>query len=549
MTLTDWIRSKILKFLKIEHLNENPNDQRLTYISDNEEIYLTEMRTFKYFYIGNSSELLNWFTGEMAFGYAKNPLYNRNSTNRFWGLSSLECNIHRIHSGIPRAIITTFVSALGYPGIKVNDTKAISTAAIDRAHELNDQLCDILDKNDFKKKYTQEQMPLTLAMGDGAFKPIIDPDFADYPIWQYYDGENVEPFEKYGKVVGLVFKDYYKYNNKDYIKLETRRITKEGSVIEHELFKLSKNNDLIKVPLDTIPELANLKPLIIPGLNKILAVHCKFFTHPIYKDRGASIFLGKEDLFDFLDEIVSQLAQTNRVSTPLEYYNVDILERTKDGKPILPNRYNRQFVAKEGIPNGDGINNNKDIETTQPQLNYNQYVEAYKAVLDMILTGILSPATMGIEVAKKDNADAQREKEKITQMTGNNIIDSEEKILKEVCQLSLMLQEYLDTGKITIQDYDVEVKFQDIATPSFNQNLSVLGAARQAGNISNELYVDLLWGDTKTEAEKQEEIKRLNDNDSKDNYNLGNMFPAEPEDVNNESEDTTESDIKPTNEE
>ena len=68
---------------------------------------------------------------------------------------------------------------------------------------------DILNKNDFKRIYTQEQMPLTLAMGDGALKPIIDTKFADYPIWQYYDGSNVEPYEKYGKVVGLVFKDYY----------------------------------------------------------------------------------------------------------------------------------------------------------------------------------------------------------------------------------------------------------------------------------------------------------------------------------------------------
>lgn len=543
MLLTDWIRSKILKFLKIDQLSGNPNDQRLTYISDNEEIYLTEMRTMKYFYIGNSSELLNWFTGEMAFGYAKNPLYNRNSTNRFWSLSSLECNIHRIHSGIPRAIISSLVAAIDYPDIKVSDAKAISTDALDKAHELNDTLQDILDKNDFKTKYSEEQMPLTLVMGDGAYKPIIDPKFADYPIWQYYDGENVEPFNKYGKTVGLVFKDYYKYNGKDYIKLETRRITEEGSVIEHELFKLSKNNDLSKVPLDTIPELAELKPLIIPGLNRILAVPCKFFTHPIYKDRGASIFLGKEDLFDFIDEIVSQFAQTNRVSTPVEYYNVDILERNKDGKPILPNRYNRQFVAKEGIPNGDGINNNKDIETTQPNLYYEQYISAYKAVLDMILTGILSPATLGIEVAKKDNADAQREKEKITQMTGNNIMNAEEMIIKDVCQLSLMLKEYLDTGEITIQDYDIEVKYKDIAMPSFNMQLQVLGAARQAGNISNEMYVDLLWGDTKTLQEKQEEIKRLNDNDSKDNYNLGGMFGAPEPD---ESETGTEQDSEPT---
>ena len=164
----------------------------------------------------------------------------------------------------------------------------------------------------------------------------------------------------------------------------------------------------------------------------------------------------------------------------------------------------------------------------------------------MILTGKMSPATMGIDVAKKDNADAQREKEKITQMVGNTIMDSEEKILKDVAQWSLMLKEYLKTGQITIQDYDIEVKFQDIATPSFNQNLQVLGAARQAGNISNELYVDLLWGDTKTEDEKQEEIKRLNEHDSKDNYNLGGMFGGGTSD---ESETTTNEDSESTDSE
>ena len=546
MTLSEWLRSKILKFLKIEQLPENPNSQRLTYINDNDQIYLTEIQTMKMWYIGNSSELLNWYTGEMAFGYAKNPLYNRNYRNFFWGLSATECNIKRIHSGIPKAIIDTMVAAIGYPDIKIDDSKAISTDAIEKAKELNDKLQDILNKNNFKKIYTQQQMPLTLVMGDGALKPIIDPKFAKYPIWQYYDGGDVEPYDKYGKTVGLVFKDYYQYNGKNYIKLETRRVGPEGSIIEHELFRLGKNDQLIKCDLSEIPELSDLKTLVIPGLNRVLAVPCKFFSHPIYKNRGWSFFAGKEDLFDFVDEIVSQLSQTNRVSTPVEYYNVDILERTKDGKPILPNRYNRQLVAKEGIPNGDGINNNKDIETTQPSLNYEQYISAFKATLDMILTGKMSPATMGIDVAKKDNADAQREKEKITQMVGNNIMSAEEEIIKDVCQLSLMLQEYIDDEKITIQNYDVVVKFSDIATPSFNQNLQVLGSARQMGNISNELYVDLLWGDTLTEEQKQEEIKRLEEHDSKDNYNLGGMFGGNTDDG---TEDRTNEDTEPTDEE
>ena len=543
MNLSDWVRAKILKFLKIEHLSDNPNNQRLTYINDNNEIYLTEMRTFKIWYIGNSAELLNWYRGEMAFGYAKNILYNENNRNYFWGLSAQECNIKRIHSGIPHAIIDTMVSAIGYPTIKVNEENAISTDKYRELEALNNKLQDILKKNDFKKKYTQEQMPLTLAMGDGAWKPIIDPSFADYPIWQYYDGDNVEPYEKYGKVVGLVFKDYYNYEGKNYVKLETRRIVADGTVIEHDLFRLSKSNDLVKSELSEVPELANLETLFIPGIKRILAVPCKFFSHPVYKNRGWSFFAGKEDLLDFLDEICSQLSQTNRVSTPVEYYSSDILARTKEGLPVLPTRYNRQFIAKESAVDGDGLNKNKDIETTQPQLNYSQYIEAFHAVLDMILTGKMSPATMGIDVAKKDNADAQREKEKITQMVGNNIMSSEEEIIKDVCQLSLMLQEYMDTGEITIQDYDIEVKFQDIATPSFNQNLSILGSARAAGNISNKLYVDLLWGDTLTDEEKDAEIKRLEEHEQQDNYDLGGMFGNESETAvttDTQSEDNSE---------
>lgn len=540
MTISDWIRAKILKFLKIEQLSENPNNQRLTYINNDEEIYLNEIRTWKVWYIGNSSELLNWYRGEMTFGFAKNILYNQNSRNYFWSLSASECDIKRVHSGLPKAITDTMVAAINYPNIKVSDAKAISTDAIEKNNELDEKLQNILEKNDFKKKYSQEQMPLTLAMGDGAWKPILDPKFADYPIWQFYDAENVTPYEKYGKVVGLVFKDYYTYNGKNYLKLETRRIVDDGCVIEHDLFKLSKSNELVKCDISEVPELRDLKTLYIPGFKRIPAVYCKFFTHPIYKNRGWSFFAGKEDLFDMADEIVSQLSQTNRVSTPVEYYSVDILERSPKGQPILPKKYNRQFIQKEGIPNGDGASVNKDIETTQPQLNYEQYISAFKAVLDMILTGKMSPATMGIDVAKKDNADAQREKEKITQMVGESIMDAEEAILKDVCELSLMFQEYLDTGNITIQDYDIEVKYQDIATPSFNQNLQVLGAARQAGNISNELYVDLLWGDTKTADEKAEEVKRLEEQASKDNYNLAGMFNNEPEERTNEDSEQTD---------
>ena len=130
---------------------------------------------------------------------------------------------------------------------------------------------------------------------------------------------------------------------------------------------------------------------------------------------------------------------------------------------------------------------------------------------------------MGIDIAKKDNADAQREKEKVTIMTRNNIINRETKIIKELLSLCLSLQEYLDTGSITLQEYDISVNFNEFANPSFESELRTLGPAWSDGQISTSRYVELLWGDKLSDEEKAIEIAWLDDNKSKDNLMLGDI--------------------------
>ena len=47
MNLIDIIRNRILKFLRIEKLSENPYDERLTFISDSEQIIQQEIQEYK----------------------------------------------------------------------------------------------------------------------------------------------------------------------------------------------------------------------------------------------------------------------------------------------------------------------------------------------------------------------------------------------------------------------------------------------------------------------------------------------------------------------
>jgi hypothetical protein len=283
----------------------------------------------------------------------------------------------------------------------------------------------------------------------------------------------------------------------------------------------------MEVALNTIPELENLQNVIIPNLKRVLGVPSKFFYDVNNKNYGKSIFNGKVDLFDALDEDLSQCGQTVRVSTPVEYYPVDLLERQSNGLPKMPKVYNRQYIQKEGMPNGDGATDGT-IQTTQPELNFDKYSANAKSILDFILTGVLSPATMGIDIAKKDNADAQREKEKITIMTRNNIIDRQQSILKDLMEICLIVQEYFSTGTITITNYDISVNYNEFANPSFENEIQILGGAYTNGQISTEKYVDILWGDKLSKEDKEKEIAYLEEQKKTDELGLGDFEDGNP---------------------
>ena len=509
------IKKRILKFLGLEHLNGNPYAERLTFISDEENIIKQHLEEYRTWYIGNSDELLNYYTDEQIFGNNREPIYNRNRKNYFWGISAEEGDIKRVHSGIPNAIVTTLVNVIGNCTIKSEDA------------DTQQKIDTILENTDLLHIINQQQMPLTLVEGWGAWKINFDKDLSKTPILQYYEAQNVDFIYKSGILIGIIYKDYYRYKNNNYCLLETRRIKEGSSYIEYQLFKYNDKNEAYEVELASIPELEGLENIVIPNFNKILGVPSKFFFNPLNKNYGRSIYEGKIDLFDDLDQILSQDSQTVRVSTPVEYYPVDLLERQRSGNPQMPKTFNRQFIKLEQTPDGDG-NTNGTIQTTQPDLHLEAYSEDAKHKLDFILTGILSPATMGIDIAKKDNAEAQREKEKITIMTRGNIIDRQVKIVKELMSLCLAVQEYMDTNSISLKEYDISVMYDEFINPSFENELQILGSAWSEGQISTKRYIDLLWGDRLSDEEKAIEMQEIENKRKEDDLKVDDFENETP---------------------
>ena len=116
MNKRQWIDNYIEKKKKLIQI-QNPNDERLTFISNDDEVKIDEVRANRVWFTGRGDELLNYYTREQAMGFASNPIYNRNKRQYFWAQSAQECDIKRVHSGIPNAIISTLSNVTGMPEI------------------------------------------------------------------------------------------------------------------------------------------------------------------------------------------------------------------------------------------------------------------------------------------------------------------------------------------------------------------------------------------------------------------------------------------------
>lgn len=514
MTIKEFLKEKIFGKKSVAKVAAAPEYD--TFINNRDEIRESRLAEYNVWYGGDGDELLNFYTDNVVIGFNYEPYYSRNKKNYFWAISSTESDIKRTHSGQPRNIIDTLVGICRFPTIK-------STITQDGSDKVATTLKEIIEECGLEDIYKQEQLPLTLVDGWGCYKINWDDTISEYPYPVYYRAKDVDFIYKNGKIVSIVFKDYYTTENgaKQYMLTETRSIKYDNEektrylAIEYELFRMS-GDSLRPATKEEVPELAELENIKVSNCDILLAVPCI-----IYRDvtngggYGRSIFTGKIDLFDDLDQCLSQSSNAVRKSTPIEYINSEFLERDKNGMPIQPKAYDRKYTMYKGGINGDGETSGMPVMTTQPKLDFAAYSSQAIDILLQIVNGIMSPATLGIDISKKDNAEAQREKEKVTIFTRNGIIDSETKILKSLCSQLLCANELKQSGVMTVNKYNISVKYSEFADDSFENKLEKLGAALDSQCISEDMYMEKLYGDTLSNEEYQREKQWLEEHHTK----------------------------------
>ena len=517
MRLVDYINKRIIELSGgLSEYGGEQEEDRLILINDKRKLVENKIKEADVWYSGDSDEILNFFTVQTNIEYNYEPFYSRNKRGYFWSIASTEQDIKRTHSGQPRNIIDTMVSLIGKPEIRVGNQKL----KIGRSEAV---LRNTLEENDFWNLYTFEQMPMTMVEGWGCWKVDWDKDVSNYPMLKYYRAKDVEFIYREKRMTGIIFKDYFtdgKYHN--YLITETRCRVKGSLYIFKEIFRINADDitamDEAEIKNIEVLKDIDLDPVVIENFKGFLAVPCIFYKDTVNNDGyGRSMYTGKFDLFDDLDQCLSQSSNTVRRSTAIEYFNTDFLERDKkSGLPIMPKAYDRKYTSYTGGKNADGTQNtDQPVQVTQPQLQFSEYSIEAQNILLQIISGIMSPATLGIDVAKKDNADAQREKEKITIFTRNVIIDAETRILKKLFNQILEAYQLMNDNKSTCDDYDISIKYSEFADDSFENKLQKLGEAYVKGTISTKMYLDKLYGDSLSKTEKEDERKYLEEDKDK----------------------------------
>lgn len=434
-------------------------------------------------YRGDPSELDQFF---------KQAAIDDVGRSRFWAaVPSADSSIRKFHSGLPGEIVDKLVD------IVVADLDSISLE-----NEENQKLWDEIAKdNKFSDKLLGESIKDTLIDGDGLFKLSVDTEITEYPIIEFYSGSDVDYRYKRGRLQEVIFYAYYTHEKETY---RLDEIYGKGYID----YKLYDKNDK-EVPLSKVPEISHLSKITFTG-DFIMVVPMKFFKSPKFENRGNSIFERKSDNFDALDEVISQWIDAIRAGRVKNYIPEDLVPKHPEtGHAMRPNPFDNQFIK---IGSSMKEDSKDQIDQIQADINYAAFVESYANTLDMCLQGIISPSTLGIDLKKTDNAEAQREKEKTTLYTRGKIIDVLNGVIPLLVDTTLKVHDTMK--KRNPGEYTATVSFGEYASPDFDSTVEVVGKAKSYGIMSLEQAIEELYGDTWTDEEKALEVQRIKEGDT-----------------------------------
>ena len=436
-----------------------------------------------------------WYRGD-AFELAQ--LYKQlpNKQDTFWGaVPTTGMEIRKIHTGMPSLIVDTLTD------IVISDYNGVE---FKQMNVDNEATWEDLEKENTMNDLLKESIAQGLYKGEGAFKISFDEEISQLPIIEYFPKDKIEVTRKRGRVREIIFKTYIKEGDNMYL---LKEIYGYGYIL-YRLFDIKGEKPY---SLDVTNETRGLEDLLFDNA-KIdkdgnIIEYGSFMLGILFKIEKDAIYDKKTDNFDALDEAWSQWMNALRDGRSKTYIPECLIPKDPNtGELIKPNGFDNKFIKVESDISEDGKN---EITVKQPQIPTDSYMNTYITALDQALQGLISPSTLGIDTKKitDPNATAQREKEKTTLYTRGKIVEAMKNTIPEL--VNITFKAIATQNKNSLEDIDVDINFGEYANPSFEAQVETVSKGKQGGIMSIEASVDELYGDSKDEEWKKQEVARL----------------------------------------
>lgn len=474
--MADKIRQKMWHFLQV-----NPASKSLLIIDENMD-FLTSCAKNRIWYAGKSKQL------SQLYGQLDVP------NTMFWKAPmTAGMEIRKIHIPLASLIVDTIAKIVmsDYNGVEITSKSSTSYAETWADIEKDSKLDEIL-----------KTMLADLGIvGDGALKISFDKDVSDFPIIEWFPAERVKFKRNRGRIREIDFYTEYVSNGKRYRFEESYGY----GYIKYEL----EDDSGREVPLNSIEETSWIDGKGVTFDKSVMwAVPVILGKSSQYKGRGKSLIEDKDEAFDSLDEAWSQWMDALRAGRTKQYIPDCMIPKNPDtGEPVKPNAFDNRFITVDNDMSENGGGNR--IYTESPTIQHESYLSSYITALDLCLQGVISPSTLGIDVKKLDNAEAQREKEKTTLYTRQSYVELLESVIPQLVKTALNVNAIINNQPLIPDDLEVTLKFGEYANPSFESQVETVGKARQSGIMSIEAGIDELYGDSKDDDWKSEEAKRI----------------------------------------
>ena len=467
-----WLRDFVFKLLKIE-----PAQERRIVIREPLSFRANVLKN-QILYRGDPAELEQFFKAAAVFDTDK---------SRFWA-SVPYGRVRKIHSGIVAIVVDR------YKDIITEDFNGVNFGEDENVHPILDRWTKLAKEINFSE-LVGEGITGALSSADGAWKISVDPE-SPIPAVSFYEADRVDFVRRGRRIQEIKYYTSYLDGQKEYQLEEIYGI----GYVRYRLL----DTEGAEVDLNTLEETKDLQDATFNG-DFIMGVPLVIFESNKWKGRGKAMFDAKTDDVDALDEIISQWLDAVRIGRVKRYIPQDMLPRDPNtGKILEANPFDNDFIAV-GASMAEGAT--EKIDVSQPQISYEAYVSSYAAFMDLVLQGIMSPASLGMDLKKTDNGEAQREKEKVTMHVRGKIVDALTDAIPLLISRILMVDDLIHGP--SAGEYEPSVRFGEYASPSFDATVETVTKAKQGGVMSIEQSVEELYGDTWTQEEKDEEVRRL----------------------------------------